>query len=93
MFSLLHFHIDHCYLYNVSGTVNGEWCDEVVIVGYGCFPGSPHWDREGSVCANDHEWNEAYCSYSLGSAEIDSETAWACAYCAASTGFVYMVFY
>ena len=71
--------------------MNGEWCDDVVIVGYDCNPGSPDFDSENGVCDNDHEWNEAYCSYSVGWNEEDSRGA--CAYCAASAGIVYMVFY
>merc|ERR1719361_3190065 len=41
-----------------------------------CNSTYPHFDSEGDVCANDGQWNEAYCSYELG----DS----ACAYCSAN---------
>ena len=53
--------------------INGRACANVVIVGDGCVPGSPHFDPEGMVCANDGQADEAYCSYSIG--------ANTCAYC------------
>jgi len=55
--------------------VNGKPCasSAVHVVGDHCVSGYPHYDFEGMVCANDGEWNEAYCSYAVG----DS----ACAYC------------
>jgi len=55
--------------------VNGEICGgEVVIVSTdNCVPGEPHFDQEGSVCRNDDQWDEAYCSYDVGPT--------ACAYC------------
>merc|ERR1719361_1824329 len=57
-------------------TINGMPCslsDAVYVSDSECISGSPHYDSEGDVCANDGQWNEAYCSYELG----DS----ACAYC------------
>merc|ERR1719245_1989553 len=57
-------------------TINDMPCslsDAVYVSDSECFSGSPHYDSEGDVCANDGQWNEAYCSYELG----DS----ACAYC------------
>ena len=66
--------------------MNGEWCDEVVIVEFNCVPGSPHFDPENMVCANDNQWDEAYCSYSIGYNEAG--TRGACAYCA---GIVYVI--
>jgi len=54
-------------------TIKDECCSNVIIVGDWCFPGDPHYDPEGSVCENDGEFNEAYCSYDIGPN--------ACAYC------------
>jgi len=31
-----------------------------------CIPGSPHFDPDGMVCANDGTADEAYCNYSFG---------------------------
>ena len=53
-----------------------------------CEPGAPHFDAEGSVCANDGEENEAYCVYDVSSSacaycdtrpdEVNLECAWGC---------------
>lgn len=58
-----------------SGTVAGSWCENAVIVPYSqCDSSYPYYDSEGMICANDGEWNQAYCSYDIGIS--------ACAYCA-----------
>jgi len=61
---------------SASGIVNGEECSNVVVVSNLCVSGSPHFDSEGDVCANENQPNEAYCSYGIGQD--------ACAYCAES---------
>ena len=48
-----------------------------MVIHNGCVAGAPHYDSEGSVCGNDGQATEAYCSYDV------SPTA--CAYCG-STG-------
>jgi len=55
--------------------INGTDCpvSNVVLVNEGCVQGSPHFDYEGMVCANDGMDDEAYCSYNVSSV--------ACAYC------------
>ena len=56
-------------------TINGKTCpgENVNIVNEKCDQGSPHFDKEGQVCANDGEDNEAYCSFEIGNT--------VCAYC------------
>ena len=55
--------------------INGKPClvENIMIVNQGCVKGSPHYDSEGMVCANDGKPNEAYCSYEVGNTT--------CAYC------------
>ena len=51
-----------------SSTINGITCpqSQVIVVDNNCVSGSPHFDPEGSVCANDGLETEAYCSYDVG---------------------------
>eukprot|EP00588_Corethron_pennatum_P017702 CAMPEP_0194304762 /NCGR_PEP_ID=MMETSP0171-20130528/2396_1 /TAXON_ID=218684 /ORGANISM="Corethron pennatum, Strain L29A3" /LENGTH=218 /DNA_ID=CAMNT_0039056113 /DNA_START=134 /DNA_END=790 /DNA_ORIENTATION=+ len=59
-----------------SRVIDGANCGEsdiVIVDKNACIPGSPHYDKEGMICRNDGRWNEAYCSYDVGSK--------ACAYC------------
>jgi len=56
--------------------INGSPCDpqNIVVVDQNCIPGSPHFDPEGMICANDgHHLHEGYCSYGVGASH--------CAYC------------
>jgi len=48
-------------------TINGLSCDasNVFVHSDGCVQGSPHYDPEGAVCANDGTAFEAYCSYGI----------------------------
>ena len=49
-----------------SAIIFEEECDDPIVVGDWCVPGEPHFDPEGSVCANDGTPEEAYCSYDVG---------------------------
>ena len=50
-----------------AAIINGESCDAWAVVGDHCYPGAPHFDSEGAVCANDGTPAESYCSYDVGS--------------------------
>ena len=40
--------------------------DCVVIDTYGCESGAPHFDKQGDVCRNDGQADEAHCNYDYG---------------------------
>merc|ERR1711966_199478 len=47
-------------------TTSSSPTDERASIGDWCFPGPPHNDPQGMVCANDGQPNEAYCNYLFG---------------------------
>lgn len=53
--------------------IQGEFCENPIVVNESCFPDAPDNDKETGVCENDNQLNEAYCSYDVGPN--------ACAYC------------
>lgn len=53
--------------------IQGEFCENPIVVGQNCKPDAPSNDKETDVCRNDDQPNEAYCSYDVGPN--------ACAYC------------
>merc|ERR1719295_1003411 len=60
-----------------SGIVNGEYCsDAILISNEEC---DPYLEPEGSVCANQGKWDEAYCSYNISDKMNSSDSA--CAFC------------
>lgn len=56
-----------------SGIIKGQQCDTAIVTVNKCNKGSPDFDKEGHICANDGTPTEAYCSYDFAPD--------ACAYC------------
>ena len=82
----------------LAGMVNGEWCNQLVVLDFSCNPYSPDWQYEGAWCGYIGESardGNAYCTYSAA-LEGPESTSQPCAYCVAGSehlGIVCMIWF